>query len=101
MLVKFIIIIYRLPIDVLAFQFMGGRAKVSSKYKTCLQESKTIYTYKTVQLEHIGDISTFPERNSKGFRPSFPKCNTPMVRGKVWNVAGYFNRRCKEFSPCD
>ena len=69
--------------------------------KTCAQEQKVVFTYKTVQLEHIGEISTFEERNKKGFRPTFPKCNTPMIRRRVWNTPSYFDEKCKNFSPCN
>lgn len=82
-----------LPIDLLIREFM---------FKKFCPPNRVLYVYKQVLLEHIGGISTFPERNNPNFRFKFPKCKTSM--SFVWNLCEEerFSPLCNhyELSPC-
>lgn len=73
-------------------------------YRSCRSSGREHYIYKLVLQEHIGQTSTFEERNKKEFRPTFPSCGYPMYM--VWNLSEderFSVRHCGGWSvtPCD
>lgn len=93
----------RLPVDLLArhFQFQH---QDHPEIAMCKPLGLQAFVYQDVILEHIGETSTFKERNKKGFRPDFPKCGQPMAN--VWSLPQEerFDMSCQgdpsKISPC-
>jgi len=97
------------PVDLLIRKYMfehknnAGR-DVPHTFGFCKPRTMSLFVHKHVLLEHIGETSTFLERNEKGFRPPFPGCGESMAR--VWNLDGKerFNTLCDkagfDISPC-
>jgi hypothetical protein len=97
------------PVDLMIRKFLYDKTPLEGlhskplPYQPCRAAKRDHYTYKAVLQEHIGDISTFEERNKDGFRPPFPKCGFSMAL--VWNLNEdeiFDNRRCMAWSvtPC-
>lgn len=61
----------------------------------CFPNGYPMYRYRKVMFQHIGEISTFAERNKPRFRNKFPRCNTPTID---------FDSNCRSnpelLSPC-
>lgn len=85
-----------LPIDNLFYSFINDipRDDQDKQYSCKLKNIPSI-TYKTIMWEHLGDISTFSERNKPGFRPRFPSCNQ-ITRGIKQECMG----NPENISPC-
>jgi hypothetical protein len=79
-----------LPIDLIIRKYsfetspLYGLKNEPLPFNSCGKDRRKQYTYKTVLQEHIGQISTYFERNNAGFRPSFPGCGFSMA--EVWNL---------------
>jgi hypothetical protein len=70
-------------------------------------QERKVYTYQTVLMEHFGDVSTFPERNSesfKRFRRRFPSCGEFINNAWNLNAKELFRSEClghpSNLSPC-
>jgi hypothetical protein len=69
-----------LPIDDLFHRFTKTRGNDEEDRKSmCAPNGRILFNYRNIMWEHIGDISTFSERNKSGFRSQFPRCNVMSV----------------------
>lgn len=75
------------------------------RFRLCKYLGLQVYTYRNVLMEHIGETSTFEERNKPGFRMPFPRCGT-FMGFRVWNLPreAWYRLRClgnpEKISPC-
>lgn len=85
-----------LPIDNLFFSFINDTPRdVKDKPLSCKFNQNPSITYRTIMWEHLGDVSTFPERNKPNFRAKFPTCNQ-MSRGMTKECSG----NPENLAPC-
>jgi hypothetical protein len=91
-----------MPIDNALQSFWFSMSDADKNLQSCKKQNRKVYTYQKVMLEHIGDISTFVERNKPGFRRPFPKCYDYI--NMAWNLNSneMYQSGCmsSSLSPC-
>eukprot|EP01080_Neovahlkampfia_damariscottae_P011945 gene11945-5346_t len=96
-------IINIMPIDNALQSFWFSMSNKDKNLVSCKKQNRKVYTYEKVMLEHIGDVSTFTERNKPGFRRPFPKCYSPINMAWNLNPNELFQNQCATkslLSPC-
>ncbi|EFC50476.1 hypothetical protein NAEGRDRAFT_77797 [Naegleria gruberi] len=97
------------PIDILVIFVLYSR-EMTSSYDTCVRRGLSSYVYRKSQLEHIGGISNWVERNNHSkFGNRLYSCGWGLEGGVLWDVghANKFNpthRKCprnnRKLVPC-